>query len=661
MGKLTTQTRVITSKLTVLPICMLLAFAGSVLASNPAEDFKNLLVEETEYFTLQDFEFDEENMFLKAEYLYKPLDKPATLYLEYGEHENISDIASRFSTIGEVAQTWDTGDIYSDMSRSERRVARSHFDEVVSNADIFKWQKNHGSLYEEISYLEAFPLETANASLQRHSQGNSTEIRTSYDLKTSDRSISLNVQHGESGRQAGNRLHCGDPDIVEIASSEFYESQGSRSYSLRHLDDDVLITVAKSYDGGGNQEEMNQSVRDFAAELDIDRFNNQTYPGLDGPGDGIPFVQLESSDFEALFPEQMGENLTLQGVESYDNAMHVRADYLYEPEDHIVGVHLAYGDYANTLQTGLRIGNVGSFRSQYEVGCLEDQISEQDYNNLREALELPAESEITKWEMENIDYSEVNPLVAYFPLEFEGYRIESIRPDADDLEVVGEYYNAEEDQTMNISARYGDSAIRQYHRYQLLSFGDQIEKHAFDVGGRTFFGVESRGDFYAHNFTDNLMIEAGTEVPDGMENPHDLATPVGEFITAFNTEPFYNWEPPEDFTVRTPTELGDGTPICFGTDCMEEKLTACEPAAFGGRMDRRLEVAYKIVEPAGDQCRISMEYIRNPNDEWIEQPLYFSMDRDADFADTVQEAVKECMEGRTDAYDCGGPLLELLE
>ncbi|MDZ7774701.1 MAG: hypothetical protein U5L09_03335 [Bacteroidales bacterium] len=50
--------------------------------AGPAEDFRALVFEETEYFVLEKVNFDKKNMFLSADYNYKPLDKKVTLFLQ---------------------------------------------------------------------------------------------------------------------------------------------------------------------------------------------------------------------------------------------------------------------------------------------------------------------------------------------------------------------------------------------------------------------------------------------------------------------------------------------------------------------------------------------------------------------------------------------------
>ena len=103
-----------------------------------------------------------------------------------------------------------------------------------------------------------------------------------------------------------------------------------------------------------------------------------------------------------------------------------------------------------------------------------------------------------------------------------------------------------------------------------------------------------------------------------------------------------------------------GAPMCPDEACFEDAFAACRPARFQAEQ-MGIVAAYEIIEPAGDACRLSLTYERNPNPEWVGQPLYFTATPSpgAPFMDAVQQALNACVEG--EASDCDGPLYDLMQ
>lgn len=88
--------------LKIVGIFLLLTLTSADIKADPIEDFKNLIIEETEYFVLESVELDEEAMFLSAQYNYKPMDEKVMLYLEYGSADHIREVVSSFSSVNDI-------------------------------------------------------------------------------------------------------------------------------------------------------------------------------------------------------------------------------------------------------------------------------------------------------------------------------------------------------------------------------------------------------------------------------------------------------------------------------------------------------------------------------------------------------------------------------
>lgn len=370
-------------------------------------------------------------------------------------------------------------------------------------------------------------------------------------------------------------------------------------------------------------------------------------------------VALDADEFAEFFPEETGP-LRLQDVVSYEDAMHVRADYLYEPEDHEISIHMAYGDFSERLQVrgqlpGLRVGN---FEFAGEYRCLREEVGDDTFQEVAESLVLPQEAEITRWEMENIDMTGMNPLAGLFPVDFDDYSITSFDPDPEDLQVVAAYEHIGDGDPVTLSVRYGDDAARQYNRYQLAS--TQEERHRFETGGITYNAVEAGDDFLVFTYQDHLLIEAGIEEPANLEDINAQTGYISEFLSAFDTDGLLAWQAPDDYEMEFDGTLEDGAVHCLDPGCIDEHLAECEPAGFGGRLGRGLGIMYRIEEADGDQCRMSMTYITNRrNDELEDEPMYFYINRNGSFAEEGLDLVEQCLEGASD--ECHGPLLDLME
>jgi ankyrin repeat protein len=97
-------------------------------------------------------------------------------------------------------------------------------------------------------------------------------------------------------------------------------------------------------------------------------------------------------------------------------------------------------------------------------------------------------------------------------------------------------------------------------------------------------------------------------------------------------------------------------------DDFEAAFTSCTagPTMSASLAPLDVRVRYDIVGPVDTGCRVSMTFEANPNPEWENQPLEFTLDPSRPLEGQLQEGVMSCMSGAKRRFDCGGPLMELL-
>jgi hypothetical protein len=631
-------------------------FTPFTALSGPNEDFRALVFKETEHFVLEKVNFDKENMFLRADYNYKPLDKKATLLLQYGKNDVIEEEAQVLASNFKIHYSIDRSAIREVLSRSEMREIYDRFKELYNHKGYIKWQIQHGTLADEYPVVKGFPLEYKSFSIKTF-EFNRGEFRASYQAAENEGYPGITLVEGEAARQYAQREFCADLEKVNINDTPFYSREGKRSYSLLTKLDNVFISVDYRYGDNPDKASIQSKTKRLAKGLDLERIRNFEPPRIEGPGKGIQKVEIDANDFIPFFPKKSGD-LTLQKIHSYPGTMHIRADYLYEPENHQVSLHMALGNYRHRLKTGLRGSSVGNFSIAYETGCLGEKIGKEAVRQVVSSIPVPGEADIVQWEMKNIDYTVLNSLAGYFPESFGKFTVESFSPDDDELEVKSKYAVSGRKEPIIFNVVYGEEAAQIYNKYQFTMFKKEAQLLSFNLDELTFDGAVMNESVIAAHYNDQLLITASMKKDENNEEVTAIINEIENFLSGFNVSRFLDWESPENYSKEFDDTMDDGTKICLDTQCMDAHIERCEPAAFTGRLNYRLGVIYKIEGTREDQCHMSMTYTANPNDEWEDKPLYFYVQPGESFKTVVKEKIKECIEGNSS--NCHGPLMDVI-
>ncbi len=636
----------------------LIAFFMPFLAmAGPAEDFRALIFEETEYFILEKVDFDKKNMFLRADYNYKPLDKKVTLLLQYGENDLIAEKTRAMRSIFKLHYAVDNGALRETLTRREIDDIYDRFKELYNYKGFIAWQKQHGTLLDDHPEVALFPLEYKSFSI-RNFKYRLGEIKANYKIADGDGNLRIKLMQGEGARQYAQRFFCSTPEEITLDGVSFYLEEDEDSYLLQTKLDNVFLSVNNYIGEDGDKESAIYKTKSFIKNLDLKRIDNFDYPGVEGPGNGLQPITIDADDFKPFFPEKSGD-LRLQKVYAYPDAMHVRVDYLFEPENHEVSLHMALGNYRERLKTRLRVGSsVGNFSIAYETGCLEKKIGKEAFRQVINSMPVPDEADMFQWEMENIDYTALNSLAGYFPVSFGKFSVASFSPDGDELEVRSEYTVTGREEPISFNVVYGEEAAKNYNRYQLAMFKEETGLRSVDIDGLTFEVVDIGKRILAAHYNDQLLITASLKKEEDEEEETAIMKDMEEFLTGFDVSRFMDWESPDNYEKEFDDTMEDGTKICLSAKCMDAHISRCEPAAFGGRLNRRLGVIYKIEESRGGRCRMSMTYTANPNDEWEDKTLYFYVESGESFINAVKRKVEDCLEGN--AANCEGPLMDII-
>ena len=647
-------------------ICTAILLSANVSQANPADDFRDILVEETDYLTLEEVKFDEDDMFLQAVYNYEPLDAEVIKYLQYGDRDRVTEKISSARNTYEITHSTDRSEIRDHLDREESREISYRFRELENRAGMIEWQVEHSTLAEDYKAIELFPTQPDGFEIRTFNHENPKELRANYNIEGTDETIRLELQHGEAARQSYVEDRCGfdEMDEQEMGGATFYTSSGMRSVTARNFDENVYLTFSHRFsdtveDDDDEINRMWQKLSELTDQLDLERIQNYEFPVVKEPGNGLEMMELDVEEFAEFFPEYDGD-LQLQEVVSYDDAMHLRADYLYEPADYEISKHLAFGDFGERITTvspGINRGIGNFFVAAVEYGCLQDEMGDDAFSDFRDDLQSLDDEEIMMWELENVDMTDMNPLTELFPIDFGEYKIVSFDPETEDMEVAAGYEHTEEGHQVGISLRYGDDAAQQYNRYQLMS--TQEDRFEFEFQGMRFNAVEVQNNFIGFSYQDDMLIELALRDPDDFEDSDARISKVTGFLEQFDTDALLAWNPPDDYEMEFDGTFDDGAVHCLDPECMDDHLAQCEEAGFGGNLGMGMAVKYRIEEADGDQCRMSMTYLANrSNDELEDEPMYFYLDRDGSFVDQGLDRVEECIEGESE--DCYGPMLDIM-
>ncbi len=530
-----------------------------------------------------------------------------------------------------------------------------------NTAACFSFNEKDDEEKELISDL--FPEEIGMFERYEKSYGNPMRFTARYRLPRGQQRVSVTLIRSELGRQhyQNNRCEWDEQSAAEIGGEMFYgvgdlSESRVRNRSTMNVDgriDDFTVNITFSDHGDDpDEEEVEQLLTQFIEDFETERLYEWEAPEKKAP----PMV-LEVEAFEDFVPQKT-EQFTLQDISTANDAMHLKAEYLYEPEDHKVILHIAYGEDSRRL---LRSHRKGQFRAAVETRCLEQKIeSVQEYREHRDRLrESVSEADLTAWDLEHGMIDELNPLVQFFPAETDQFSVASLRPNDEELEVRGFYDHEGHDDEISIAVTYGDNAATEYRRLQLaLSESDYGRK---ELGAKKVDFMYTNGNVAAHIFHDDLLYAIGYRNPDE-EDPEVLQKNLISFMQEFSPDSFADFEPSTDHTVEYAKE-DKGTRICYDLDCVTEQVASCESAKLGDRISRRQGMTFSVEEATGnDQCRISLVYTRHPESDWEDQPLYFTLNQGDDFRELAPRVLNTCLEGGgSDEFACEGPLLDVIE
>lgn len=652
--------------------CFIIFLLSSLLTgvgakADPADDFKNLLFDETEHFVLNEVAFDEDAMFLQAEYIFTPLDLNVKIYLEYGSTKNIAEMTGSYNETLKIAHAFNRRQLSEVLKDNDNLKVNQKIDELFDHRAYFQWQANHSTLLENYPFFEFLPDESGPFELSSFEERNPMEIRVSYTSDESEANLSLNLQFGELARQEYGLLKCHlyDQEEINAGDHSFYGGQGRGGFvhSAQSYIDGVLVAITHRYRTNrvtsSDAEDAVERIEEYAEALNYKSIIAYDYPPVTEPGFGLEYVDLTDEVFTNFFPEQI-DDLHLQGIDRYDDQMHLRADYLYEPLDHNVSMHLAYGNYSERLQNNYA-NRYGFFQLSFEWQCLNEEIPQEQFRNLNQKLreDVFDRGMLTRWELENMEVERLNPMVRLMPVETENYNLYRLHGNPDNLRIGAEYHHHSDPGSMRLSMVYGDEAVEQYNRFQLIMFEEEeyVSLQSDDI---TFSVLEDRNEFISFGFVDNRLIQLNAREVE-LEELIVMKQKVSTFLDEFPLDQLTTWQAPDDYEMDFEGTLSDGTTLCLDPYCFDEYLPECERAAFGGEVSWNLGVLYTIEEAVDDQyCRISMHYTDNPNSDVVELPMYFNMNRNDSFKESGMDIVETCMEGNLDAHNCNGPLLEYL-
>ena len=247
------------------------------------------------------------------------------------------------------------------------------------------------------------------------------------------------------------------------------------------------------------------------------------------------------------------------------------------------------------------------------------------------------------------------------PEAVSGFTLESIDSEVEPT-TRAEYRAEDGEASLTIAIAYGQPAADEYletrGRLSMAGAEGQAEIDEMLVGGRTFVGAQMGGGAQAIMFKyfDGFLV--GVQLQ-GADDPTSILT---QLFDQGDLDQFSEWSPPEGAEYAAADDLHIEGTDCYSMECFDEHVSQCESARLVGALGRNVTAMYTIEDQlAGDQCQLSFVFADNPNPDWVGAPLYFTVDPTEGFStDEVEAVMDACQEG-DEAYNCEGPLLELIQ
>lgn len=261
----------------------------------------------------------------------------------------------------------------------------------------------------------------------------------------------------------------------------------------------------------------------------------------------------------------------------------------------------------------------------------------------------------TQAQNENLSGKHLQPLV---PETLDGYSRNEVDVKESSPSVRGVYQSEADDATISFAISYGKDAADRYRKSRgkisLASAEGKMETGEVSVQGRSVITAQMGSQLIAMAYFNHFLVGVNAK---GLDAPE--ATLV-DFLEKVGLDRFAEWSPPEnvDYTLA---ETEPDASACVDMDCFSEHVTQCEEAQLIGALGRRVTARYAVEGPAENgQCRLSFVFTDNPNSDWENTPLYFTVDSEDGFGmKDVKTVMEACLEGDGEAYGCEGPLMDL--
>jgi len=243
------------------------------------------------------------------------------------------------------------------------------------------------------------------------------------------------------------------------------------------------------------------------------------------------------------------------------------------------------------------------------------------------------------------------------PETLDGYTLKTVDVKESSPSVRGIYQSEADDATISFAISYGKDAADRYRKSRgkiSLAAGEgKMETGEISVQDRSLITAQMGSQLIAMAYYNHFLVGVRAE---GLDDPE--ATFV-DFLKKVDLDRFADWSPPDDVDY-TLAETEPDAAACVDMDCFSERVSQCEEGQLIGALGRRITARY-AVEGAADngQCRLSFVFLDNPNSDWKNTPLYFTVDSEAGFGmEVVKTVMEDCLEGDGEAYGCEGPLLD---
>ncbi|MGM0580913.1 MAG: hypothetical protein ACQETL_09560 [Bacteroidota bacterium] len=653
----------------LLSLLFAFIFINNGNAQDAQKDFQDLLKGDTEHFKLLKTDYIKKGpseYFIKAIYNYEEEDVEVPVLIEYPNKSNAeAEGYDYMSDIHKMNYYIDKSAVKAKVGRNKMYGLRDVFKELENKEGYIDWQINHGNMVKDLPALSLFPLDLkdfrlSTISLPSASSTSYKSFTVFYTTPLLDDRIEVNIDHGLKARL--NFEGCDKSSPYTVEGKDFFTDKiiGKRKslLMLEYYQDGVRIEIKSPASEDRKIDDELEELKPFLQAFDMEAIQDFDFPNVKQPFAQVPFESMDVDFFREIFTNN-DENYELKEVTTFDDKMIVTYHLIYKPENADIKLHLAYGDFKKEIKSSFFYRpELKRFNSYVEFDCSLSGIDDSEKRNVISDKFLFDQKKVTRWEKENIDFSNVNSLADLGELQVGEFELTEFKPELDKPKATFAYEN-ENGEEVKISLTYGDDAARQYHRFQLITFDENNDAHSgqLSIDGRTFEILEMRKNFVAYLYKDFFQIGVLTDNDEG--SLEDSKALIESFLEEFSMEKAFAWEAPDDYEMSFNGKTKDGTDLCLDTECMEEKLKNCETAAFGGRLNRKLGVIYKIKEMKEGGCQLSMVYTHNPNKDWVDKPLYFSIPGEESFSQEVIQKVTDCMEGKDD--DCSGPLLDEIE